>query len=71
MNHDQFKEDMFKKLIVSDDNYLTYSCPSHDVDPSVDGNPRKQLLSEPLEIKKTISLICDIIAEYDKQKTTD
>lgn len=68
MDFEKFKENMFNKLIIKSDQDFTFRCPSEEVDTST-GRPDTVMTNDLIQLRQRISLICDIIAEYDKQKS--
>ena len=61
-----FKNDLLKKLITNP-TPVTYKCKSVNIDTST-GNPNILMSDEEIRLRQTISLVCDIIEEYEKLK---
>jgi hypothetical protein len=65
MDFKQFKEDMFKKLITHP-SHITFTCKSYNIDTST-GDPNISMTDAEIRLRQTISLVCDILEEYEKQ----
>lgn len=63
----KFKGDMFNKLITNP-TPTTFECASINIDVST-GNPNIAMAHEEIRVRQTISLVCDILEEYERQKS--
>ena len=63
----KFKDDMFKKLICNSDP-ASGECKSYKIDISTE-YPNMYISEEEMRAKQTISLVCDILEEYEHQKS--
>lgn len=62
----KFKADVTKKLIKNP-TPVTFKCESYNIDTST-GYPNISMAPEELNARRTISLVCDILEEYEKQR---